>query len=30
VLYDPNGIFPEADCNTIKSFDELDAVIKTL
>ena len=23
VLYDPNGLFPEADCATIKSFDEL-------
>lgn len=30
VLYDPGGIFPEADCATIKSFDELDAVIKGL
>ncbi|GAB4446706.1 MAG: phosphoglycolate phosphatase [Anaerolineales bacterium] len=30
VLYDPNGIFPEADCTTIKSFDELDAVIKSI
>ncbi len=30
VLYDPNGIFPEADCPAIKSFDELDAVIKSI
>lgn len=30
VLYDPNGIFPEADCPTIKSFDEFDAVIAGL
>lgn len=30
VLYDPNGIFPEADCTVIKSFDELDAVIREL
>ena len=27
VLLDPNGIFPEAGCATIKSFDELQAVI---
>jgi len=30
VLYDPNGIFPEADCTTIKSFDELQSVIEAL
>lgn len=30
VLYDPRGIFPEADCTTIKSFDELNSVIKEL
>lgn len=30
VLYDPNGLFPEADCALIKSFDELTSVIKTL
>jgi len=30
VLYDPNGIFPEADCPTIKSFDELTSVLKVL
>jgi len=29
VLYDPNNIFPEADCITIKSFDELISAIKT-
>jgi len=28
VLYDPKGIFPEADCTTIKSFDELMSVIQ--
>jgi len=30
VLYDPNGIFPEANCTTIKSFDELQSVIEVL
>jgi HAD superfamily hydrolase (TIGR01549 family) len=30
VLYDPNGIFPEAGCTTIKSFHGLLSVIKTL
>ena len=30
VLYDPNGIFPDADCVTIRSFDELLQVIQTL
>lgn len=28
VLYDPNHIFPEADCVTIRSFDELPPVIQ--
>ncbi len=28
VLYDPRGVFPEAGCVTIKSFDELPAVLK--
>jgi FMN phosphatase YigB (HAD superfamily) len=28
VLYDPLGIFPEADCITIKSFDELIPVVE--
>ncbi|HEX2998418.1 MAG TPA: HAD-IA family hydrolase, partial [Anaerolineales bacterium] len=28
VLYDPLGIFPEPDCTTIKSFDELVSAIK--
>ena len=28
VLYDPRGIFPDAGCPTIKSFDELSEVIK--
>ena len=30
VLYDPNGLFPEADCATIKSFDELISVLKVI
>lgn len=30
VLYDPLGIFPEADCTTIKTFDELNSVIKDI
>jgi len=30
VLYDPKGIFPEADCMTIKSFDQLESIIKVL
>ncbi|MEO8355333.1 MAG: HAD family hydrolase [Chloroflexota bacterium] len=30
VLYDPVGIFPEADCPTIKSFDELNSLIKDI
>jgi putative hydrolase of the HAD superfamily len=30
VLYDPNHIFPEADCLTIQSFDELPAAIEAL
>ena len=30
VLLDPNGIFPEADCTAIRSFDELESVIKAL
>lgn len=30
VLYDPNGIFPEADCVVIQSFDELGAVIERM
>src|SRR6266498_4166422 len=30
VLYDPIGIFPEADCLVIKSFDELNSVIKDI
>lgn len=28
ILYDPLGIFPDPDCTTIKSFDELSAVVK--
>jgi len=30
VLYDPIGIFPDSDCATIKSFDELNSVIKVI
>ena len=30
VLYDPNSIFPEADCTVIKSFDELQTVVMSL
>lgn len=30
VLYDPLGIFPEPDCTVIKSFDELNSVIKII
>ena len=30
VLYDPNDIFPEADCAVIKSFDELQSVIEAI
>jgi len=30
VLYDPKGIFPEADCTTIRSFDQLKSVIEVL
>lgn len=30
VLYDPLEIFPEADCATIKSFDELNSIVKVI
>ena len=30
VLYDPIGIFPDPDCLTIKSFDELKTIIKVI
>jgi HAD superfamily hydrolase (TIGR01549 family) len=30
VLYDPLGIFPEPDCPTIRSFDELNSIIKVI
>ena len=30
ILYDPLGIFPEPDCATIKSFDELNSIIKVI
>jgi HAD superfamily hydrolase (TIGR01549 family) len=29
VLYDPRGLFPQAGCTTIKSFDELEGVLNT-
>jgi len=29
VLYDPNRLFPEADCAVIRSFDELTSVIES-
>jgi putative hydrolase of the HAD superfamily len=30
VLYDPRGVFPDPDCTAIKSFDELNSVIKVV
>jgi putative hydrolase of the HAD superfamily len=30
VLYDPRGIFPEPGCETIKSFDELNTLVKVI
>jgi putative hydrolase of the HAD superfamily len=30
VLYDPLGIFPDPDCATIQSFDELNSIIKVI
>ena len=30
VLYDPLGIFPDPDCETIKSFDELKSLLKVI
>jgi FMN phosphatase YigB (HAD superfamily) len=30
VLYDTDGIFPEADCTTIKTFDELNSLVKVI
>lgn len=30
VLYDPLGVFPDPDCTTIKSFDELNSIVKTI
>jgi FMN phosphatase YigB (HAD superfamily) len=30
VLYDPQGVFPEADCAIIKSFDELNSLLKVI
>ena len=30
VLYDPDMVFPEADCTTIRSFNELISTIKVI
>lgn len=30
VLYDPRGVFPDPDCATIKSFDELISIIRVI
>ncbi len=30
VLYDPRGIFPEAECHVLASFDQLPSVLKEL
>lgn len=30
VLYDPRGVFPDPDCTTIKSFDELISIIRVI
>lgn len=30
VLYDPTGIFPDPDCDTIRSFDELYSILKVI
>ena len=30
VLYDPLGIFPNSDCTTIQSFDELNSIVKVI
>ncbi|HXF85289.1 MAG TPA: HAD-IA family hydrolase [Anaerolineales bacterium] len=30
ILYDPNGIFPEADCRVIQSFDELISILNVI
>jgi HAD superfamily hydrolase (TIGR01549 family) len=30
ILYDPLGIFPDPDCATIKSFDELNSIVKVI
>lgn len=30
VLYDPLGIFPDPDCTMIKSFDELNSIVKVI
>jgi len=30
VLFDPDTVFPEADCTTIRSFDELNSILKVI
>ena len=30
VLYDPQGIFPDPDCTMIRSFDELNSIVKVI
>ena len=30
VLYDPTGIFPDPDCDTIRSFDELNSILNVI
>jgi FMN phosphatase YigB (HAD superfamily) len=30
VLYDPTGIFPDPDCDTIRSFDELNSILSVI
>jgi putative hydrolase of the HAD superfamily len=30
ILYDPLGIFPDPDCETIKSFDDLKSILKVI
>ncbi len=30
ILYDPRGVFPDPDCTAIRSFDELDSIVKVI
>jgi FMN phosphatase YigB (HAD superfamily) len=30
ILYDPLGIFPEPDCESIRSFDELKSILNVI